>query len=111
MGRQSFGQGASVVAGTVDGVDVVDVACTVVVGVDSMTSTSRLATRAKAAETPAASSADVTGPNALRLARSVSSVVRLIVSTLMSATAATASSSPAVLPSSFPSDRMTSTLL
>ena len=32
---------------------------------------------------PAASSADVTGPRAVRLARSVSAVVRLIVSTLM----------------------------
>ena len=44
---------------------------TVVVGaiivVDSITSTSRPATRANAAETPAASSAEVTGPSALRL--------------------------------------------
>ena len=57
-----------------------------------------------------ASSAEVTVPRAARLAMSVSAVVRLMASTCSPWTAATASSSVAVLPSSLPSDSSTSTL-
>ena len=96
---------------------VVVVGASVVVGaaevgtaVGSTTGVSRSATRAKAAETPAASSAEVTLPSERRLARSVSGVVRLMASTCSPWTAAMAWSSVAVLPSSLPSDRITSTL-
>ena len=76
----------------------------------SIVSTTRLATRAKAAATPAASSADVTGPRAVRLSRSVSAVVRLMASTFTPWRAVMASSNVARLPSSLPSDNNTSTL-
>ena len=58
--------------------------------VGSTTGVSRSATRAKAAETPAGSSAEVTLPRARRLARSVSGVVRLMASTCSPWTAAMA---------------------
>ena len=101
--------GAETVATGAAGAGMV-VAGAIELGVDSITSTSRLATRANALETAAGSSADVTGPRAVRLARSVDAVVRLIVSTLMPCDAAIASSNVAELPSSLPSDNTTSTL-
>ena len=95
--------GAAVAGAAVGGAAVGGAAGTVAASV------SRAATRANAADTPAASSAGVTDPSAKRLVRSVSSVVRLIASTYLPCTAARASSSVAVLPSSLPSDSSTST--
>ena len=88
---------AADVATVVEGAGAVVVGAAVV-GAVSMTSTSRPATRAKALDTPAGSSAGVTGPSAVRLARSVSAVVRLIVSMLMPCAAPIASSRVADAP-------------